>query len=116
MSVLLVFLLFAVLQLAAILYLRSIADAAAADGARYAANAGIDPAAGGARASESLAHATGGGLLARTVHCTGDLDVDATTGLSAARVTCHGSVRSVLLPIAAFTSIRAVAESMKEGP
>lgn len=115
-SGLLVFLLFAVLQLAGILYVRSVAGSAAADGARYAANAGVDPAAGGSRARDSLDHAVAGGRLTRAVQCSGDLDVDPVTGVRAARVVCRGRIRSILLPLGAFTDVDVVSESLKEGP
>jgi Flp pilus assembly protein TadG len=60
-SILLVFLLFAVLQVAALFYVRSVAAAAASDGARYAANADIDPSAGGSRASAAIGQGLGVG-------------------------------------------------------
>ena len=59
MSVLLVFLLFAVLQVAVYFYARNIVAASAADAARYAANAGVDPASGGPRADALIRTATG---------------------------------------------------------
>src|ERR1700759_3897468 len=54
-SVLLVFLLFAVLQVAALFYVRNIVAASAADGARYAATSDQSAAVGGQRASQRIA-------------------------------------------------------------
>ncbi len=80
-SVLLVFLLFAVLQLAVYFYVRNIVSASAADAARYAAAAGVDPGAGAARARQEIGDAVGGGT-ARAIACTSTADRDAATGLT----------------------------------
>jgi Flp pilus assembly protein TadG len=113
-TILLVLLLFAVLQITALLYVRSIVSSAAADGARYAANAGVDPAAGGDRANELISRSTGGGL-AHAVQCSGEPGRDPVSGLVTARVRCHGQIRSILLPIAALVTIDGLGESLKEG-
>ena len=69
MSVLLLFLLFAVLQVAVFFYARNVAAASAADAARFAAAEGVDPRSGAARASglirEGLDDADASGI-----HCT----------------------------------------------
>lgn len=114
-SVLLVMLLLAVLQVAALYYVRSVAGAAAADGARYAANAGVDPAAGGPRASSLLAR----GLGSSTAHqlpCTGRSSVDAASDLVTAQVDCRGRIRSLLLPIGALVTVQVSARSLKDVP
>jgi len=69
-SVLLVFLLFSVLQVAVFCYVRNVVAASPVDGARFAAAAGVDYARGGFRASdlvgkgpaEDVARLRGGGM------------------------------------------------------
>lgn len=97
LSVLLVLLLFAVLQVAVFVYARNVVSAAAADGARFAANAGVTPSAGEARARLVLRE----GLPDRTaeaIACRGEDAVDAPSGLDVARVRCHGRLPMLLLP------------------
>jgi Flp pilus assembly protein TadG len=113
-TVLLVLVLFAVIQVAALLYVRSAAAAAAADGARHGAEAGVDPAAGGERAATLIAQSLGTGM-ARRLPCAGSADTDPGSGLRTARVECRGDITSVLLPIGVFVHVDAVAESLKEG-
>jgi hypothetical protein len=112
-TVLLVFLLFAVLQVAALFYVRSVTAAAAADGARFAANADVDPAAGGSRASALIAHGVGG-RLAGQLPCVGSAVPDPGSGLVAAEVHCQGRIRSLLLPIGAFVRVDITARSFKD--
>ncbi len=114
-TVLLVFLLFAVLQVAALFYVRSVTAAAAADGARFAANANVDPAAGGPRASALIAHGAGGRLSAQ-LPCTGSAVPDPASGLVVAEVHCQGRIRSLLLPIGAFVQVDVTARSLKDPP
>src|SRR6185437_9389504 len=92
-TVLLVFLLFAVLQVAALFYVRSVTSAAAADGARYAANADVDPAAGGPRASMLIAHGIGS-RMSEQLPCQGQTIPDPGSGMVAAQVHCQGRIRS----------------------
>lgn len=113
MSVLLVLLLFAVIQVAALFYVRSVAGSAAADGARYAANAGVAPQAGAARATALLAQALGPGM-AKRLPCTGDLIAEAGSGLATAEVRCRGTIRSVLLPIGALVRVEVSGQSLKD--
>jgi Flp pilus assembly protein TadG len=114
-SVLLVFLLFGVLQVAAILYVRSVVVSAASDGARYGANAGIDPVAGGPRASSLIATSLSA-AVARDIPCQGARVIDPGTGLATAKVDCRGEVRSILLPIGKLVSIEVTGESLAERP
>lgn len=114
-SVLLVFLLFAVLQVAAVFYVRSVVAAAAADGARYAANASVDPAAGGPRASALIGRGLGTGM-ARRVQCAGGQLVDQVSGLVTAEVRCQGRIRSVFVPIGALVDIDVSGQSLKDAP
>jgi hypothetical protein len=114
-SVLLVFLLFAVLQVAAYFYVKSIVSAAASDGARYGANASLDPAVGGDRANLLVGQALSPQMSQR-LPCVGDQTVDAASGLVAARVNCHGQIRSIFFPVGAFITIDVTGRALKEGP
>ncbi|MEO6702597.1 MAG: TadE/TadG family type IV pilus assembly protein [Jatrophihabitantaceae bacterium] len=114
-TVLLVFLLLAVLQVAALFYVRSVASAGAADGARYGANANVDPVAGGARASSVIAHGIGASL-ANQLPCTGGSVTDPDSGLVTSQVQCRGRIKSLLLPIGAFVRIEVTARSLKDPP
>jgi Flp pilus assembly protein TadG len=100
LTVLLVVLLFAVLQVAVWFYARSIVASAAADGAHYAATA--DAAADGGGAGEQRARRliTDGlnARVARDIACTGTTGMDASTGLPVAVVRCRGRPHMLLLP------------------
>ena len=113
-SVLLVLLLFAVLQIAVLFYLRNIVAASASDGARYAASAGVDYAAGGERATRLIRQASTDGV-GRAVPCQGSAGRDAASGLPLTVVTCAGRVRSFFLPIGAFVPITATSHALREG-
>jgi hypothetical protein len=113
--VLLVFLLFAVLQVAVFFYVRNIVAASAANGARYAASADVAYAAGGPRASQLLGQAAAGSV-ARGVSCTGTAGADAASGLRLAVVHCAGRIRSIFVPIGALVHIDVTASALKEGP
>ncbi|HEX8082567.1 MAG TPA: TadE/TadG family type IV pilus assembly protein [Jatrophihabitans sp.] len=115
MSVLLVMLLFAVLQVAAVFYVRSVASAAAADGARYAANAGVPAQAGAERAASLLAQALSPGM-ARRLPCAGGLVAEDGSGLVTAEVRCRGTIRSVFLPIGALVTVDVSGQSLKDDP
>lgn len=115
MSVLLVMLLFAVMQVAALFYVRSVAAAAAADGARYAANAGVSPQAGGERATALLGRALGTGM-ARRLPCAGDVVAEPGSGLATAEVRCRGTIRSVFLPLGALVRVEVSGQSLKDDP
>lgn len=97
-SVLLVFLLFGVLQVAMYVYARNIVSAAAADAARYAAARGVDPAAGGGRAGQLIRQGLGAGAAAR-IPCAGAPAVDAASGLAVTTVHCRGRVPITFLPL-----------------
>jgi hypothetical protein len=115
MSVLLLMLLFAVVQVAALFYVRSVAASAAADGARYAANAGVPPQAGGERATALLGQGLGPGM-ARQLPCVGGLAEEAGSGLVTAEVRCRGTISSVFLPIGALMSVDVSGQSLKDDP
>jgi len=114
-SVLLLMLLFAVLQVAALFYVRSVASAAAADGARYAANADVPPDEGARRANELIGHGLGPAMSAR-LPCTGQLVPDPASNLQIAQVHCQGRIRSLLLPLGAFVRVQVTGQSLKDRP
>jgi Flp pilus assembly protein TadG len=114
-SILLIFLLFAVLQVALLFYVRTIVSASAADGARYAARSNVDAAAGGDRASREVADSLSDSA-ARSVPCTGTLGADPVSGLQTTTVRCQGHIKSVFWPIGAFVRIDVTARSLTEPP
>jgi Flp pilus assembly protein TadG len=98
MSVLLLFLLLGVLQVAVYFYARNVVASSAADAARYAASVGVPGDAGAARARELI----GDGLDAadaRDITCTSLIGRDARSGLPTVRVTCRGRVRLLFSPL-----------------
>jgi hypothetical protein len=113
-SVLLVFLLFSVLQVAVFFYVRNIVAASAADGARFAAAAGVDYARGGFRASDLVGNGLTEGV-ARNVPCVGRPGADPASGLPLAVVQCAGRIRSVFLPIGSLLRIDVTSSALKEG-
>lgn len=112
-SVLLIFLLFGVLQVALLFYSRTIVSASAADGARFAANADVADAAGGQRASDLVARGLNRSVAAG-VPCVGSQTTDPATGLQLAQVRCRGSIRSVFLPLGALVHIDVTAHALEE--
>lgn len=114
-SIPLLMLLFAVLQVAALFYVRSVAAAAAADGARYAANADVGPAEGARRASDLIGRGLGSQMAAR-LPCTGEVVADPASNLQVSRVHCQGEIRSLLLPLGAFVRVRVTGQSLKDRP
>jgi Flp pilus assembly protein TadG len=112
-SVLLLFLVFAVLQVALLFYVRNIVAASAADGARYAASSDVDAADGGVRASGEVRRSLSGSVAA-SVPCTGTLGTDSNSGLHTTVVRCQGNIKSVFLPLGAFVHITVTARSLTE--
>jgi Flp pilus assembly protein TadG len=112
-SLLLVILLFAVLQVAGVFFVKSIVASAAADGARHAASDSADSSVGGARATQLIADALSPDL-ASGIPCEGRTTVDLATGLATATVTCRGEIRSVFLPIGTFVTIDVTGQSLRE--
>lgn len=113
-SVLLIFLLFAVLQVAVYFYARNVIASGAADGARYGANAGVDPASGGIRATRMIRAALNGEIAA-DVPCTGGMSTDQVSGLPVATVHCHGQLRLLFLPLHMPVGIDITSSVLKEG-
>jgi Flp pilus assembly protein TadG len=115
MSVLLVFLLFAVLQVALYFYARNVVAASAADAARYAANAGVEPATGGPRADELIRDGIGSAEGSR-ISCRGSTTTDSASGLTLATVQCRGQLKVSFLPLDLPLRIDVTSSSLKEGP
>lgn len=81
-----------VLDGAVLVYSRNVISAAAADGSRYAADAGVAVSAGGARA-EQLIEAGLGRRVASGIGCTSRPTTDPATALELATVQCVGHLR-----------------------
>jgi Flp pilus assembly protein TadG len=112
-SLLLALLLFGVVQVAAVFYVRSVVAAAASDGARYGANSGVDPAAGGPRARQLIARGLSDSL-AGGFDCVGGQESDPVSGTAVATVRCQGRLRSVFLPLGALFETGATGQSLRE--
>ena len=112
-SVLLVFLLFAVLQVAIYFYARNVAAAAAADAARYAAAESVDPSAGSARA-RVLLHDGLDDADANAIRCTSRPGVDAASGLAVTTVHCSGRVRLFFTPLGLPLTIDVTSSVLRE--
>jgi Flp pilus assembly protein TadG len=113
LSLLLVLLLLGVLQTAVYFYARNVVAASAADAARYAAAAGVDPAAGGARA-EDLIHSGLAGGSAASIRCSGEPGVDRVSGMATTTVHCTGRLRLLFLPLHLPLTIDVTSSALKE--
>jgi hypothetical protein len=111
-SVLLLLLLLGVLQVAVYLYVRDIAVASAAEGARYAANADISSAEGAQRATEVLGRGAGHDVAGRLT-CTGteETGVD---GLRLSGVRCAGALPVFFAPLGGVLPLRVSARAIEE--
>ena len=112
-SVLVVVLLLAVLQVAVYVHLRNVVTASAQEGARYAANADVPTSAATGRTLTTVARATSAGTAEGLV-CTAAEEVDA-TGLVLVTVRCTGAVPTLLAGLGDLLPLdvtgRAVAEA-----
>src|SRR6476661_6123121 len=93
-SILIVMLLLAVLQVAVYVHVRNVVTASAQAGARYAANADVDSSVGAERTLEVVADATSR-QTANGLSCSSAEEADE-TGLILVVVRCSGSVPSLL--------------------
>lgn len=110
-SVLLVALLFAVLQVGVYFYARNIVAASAADAARYAAAAGVPTSAGGPRARELVAHGLGS---ADGISCTSAPGIDEKSGLPVTTVRCRGKIKALFAPVHIPLRIDATSAALRE--
>ena len=112
-SVLIVTLLLAVLQVAVYVHVRNVVTASAQEGARYAANADVSSTVGAARAVEVVARATSV-QTARGMACTSGEEVDG-SGLTLVVVRCSGSVPALLVSLGPLLPLEVTGRAVKEG-
>jgi Flp pilus assembly protein TadG len=111
-SMLIVMLLLAVLQVAVYVHVRNVVTASAQAGARYAANADVDSAVGAARTLEVVADATSR-QTANGLSCSSAEEVDE-TGLTLVVVRCSGSVPSLLAALGSLLPLEVTGRAVKE--
>jgi Flp pilus assembly protein TadG len=111
-AVVLLALFLGVLQVAVYLYVRNIAAASAAEGARYAANADVTPAEGAERAHQILRRGAGRDIAA-SLTCTGVEEVGS-GGLSLAGVECAGAIPVFFAPVGGALPLRVSARAVEE--
>lgn len=111
-SVLVLTLLLAVLQVAVYVHLRNVVTASAQEGARFAANADVDSRLGAARTVEIVARATSSRTAAGLSCFSGD-EADA-SGLAVVVVRCSGSVPPLLASIGHVLPLTATGRALKE--
>jgi hypothetical protein len=95
-------------------YARNIVAASTADGARFAAAAGMPASAGTARA-RALMSAGLSGSVTRAVHCTAAHGLDGGSGLPVTTVHCAGRMRAFLLPLVLPLELDATSSALTEG-
>jgi Flp pilus assembly protein TadG len=111
-SLLIVALLLAVLQVGVYVHVRNVVTASAQEGARYAANADVDSASGAGRTVEVVARATST-QTAQGLSCTSAEEVDA-SGLTLVVVRCSGSVPSMLAALGNLLPLEVTGRAVKE--
>jgi len=111
-SLLIVTLLLAVLQVAVYVHVRNVVTASAQAGARYAANADVDSSYGAARTVEIVGRATTV-QTAEGLRCTSGEQVDP-TGLTLVVVRCTGSVPTLLAVLGILLPLEATGRAVKE--
>jgi Flp pilus assembly protein TadG len=112
-SVLILGLLLAVLQVAVYVHVRNVATASAQQGARYAANADVPSDAGAARTVEIVGQATSE-RTAQGLACTSGEEVEADSGLTLVVVRCAGSVPSLVPALGNLLPLSVTGRSVKE--
>jgi Flp pilus assembly protein TadG len=111
-SILILTVLLAVLQVAVYVHVRNVVTASAQEGARFAANADVDSRIGGDRTVEIVGRATSA-RTARGLTCTSTEDVDG-TGLTLVVVRCAGSVPSLLSGLGNLLPLEVTGRAVKE--
>ncbi len=112
MSVLIVVLLLAVLQVAVYVHVRNVVTASAQEGARFAANADVDSTVGAARTVEVVAAATSE-QTARGLVCVSGEETDP-SGLTLVVVRCSGSVPALLAGLGNLLPVEVTGRAVKE--
>jgi Flp pilus assembly protein TadG len=111
-SLLIVTLLLAVLQVAVYVHVRNVVTASAQEGARYAANADVSSDQGAARTVQIVARATTV-RTAEGLQCTSGEEADA-SGLTLVVVRCSGSVPSLLAALGNVLPLDVTGRAVKE--
>jgi len=111
-SILILTLLLAVLQVAVYVHVRNVVTASAQEGARYAANADVDSAVGAARTVEVVARATST-QTAKGLACTSGEETDV-SGLRLVVVRCTGSVPALLASLGNLLPLQVTGRAVKE--
>ncbi len=113
-SLLVVALLLAVLQVAVYAHVRNVVTASAQDGARYAANADVPSSAGAGRTLQVVARATSQ-QTADGLDCTSTQQQDP-SGLTLVVVRCTGSVPSLFAALGDLLPMDVTGRSVEEAP
>ena len=111
-SILIVTLLLAVLQVAVYVHVRNVVTASAQEGARFAANADVDSSLGAARTVEVVGPATSQ-QTADGLACTSTEEADP-SGLTLVAVRCSGSVPSLLADLGNLLPLEVTGRAIKE--
>jgi Flp pilus assembly protein TadG len=112
-SLLIVALLLAVLQVAVYVHVRNVVTASAQEGARYAANADVASDQGAPRTLDIVSRATSQGT-ADGLACSSAEEVEPGSGLTLVVVRCSGSVPSLLPVLGDLLPLSATGRSVKE--
>lgn len=112
-SMLVVGLLLAVLQVAVYVHVRNVIAASAQEGARYGSNADIDSTVGAARTRELVSRAVSG-ETADGLSCTAG-EQAGQAGTTLVVVECTGAVPSLFAPLGDLLPIEATGRALKEG-
>jgi Flp pilus assembly protein TadG len=112
-SILIVTLLLAVLQVAVYVHVRNVVTASAQAGARYAADADVDSGLGAARTVEVVARATSN-QTAHGLACTSAEEADP-SGLTLVVVRCTGAVPALLASLGNLLPLEVTGRAVKEG-
>jgi len=113
-SVLVVVLLLAVLQVAVYVHVRNVVIASAQEGARFAANADVPSSAGADRTVAVVARATSP-QTAEGLVCSSVQEVDA-SGLTLVVVRCAGAVPTLLAGLGALLPVEVTGRAVEEAP
>lgn len=113
-TILLLMLLLSIAQVAVYLHIRNVTAASAAEGARYAANADVDPAQGAARTSDILRRAVGPGTAGRLA-CTGSV-AEGPEGVQLSAVRCVGALPVFFAPLGELLPLDVTGHAVEEGP
>ena len=111
-SVLVLALLLAVLQVAVYVHVRNVVTASAQEGARFAANADVDSSLGAARTAQVVARATST-RTAEGLACTSGEQTDP-SGLTLVVVRCSGSVPTLFAALGNLLPVEVTGRAVKE--